>query len=75
MPATKCARSGPRRGTCPRRLVAVPSETGHEDAPLFHHYLDDPEETPAAALRTDIYFPVAEAMERSHPALLPQAAD
>jgi AraC family transcriptional regulator len=34
------------------------------DAPLFHHYLDDPEEPPAAALRTDIYFPVAETMER-----------
>ena len=34
------------------------------DAPLFHHWLDDPEETPAVALRTDIYFPMAEATER-----------
>lgn len=28
------------------------------DAPLFHHYLDDPEQTPEAVLRTDIYVPV-----------------
>ena len=29
------------------------------DEPLFHHYLDDPEQTPEAVLRTDIYLPVA----------------
>jgi AraC family transcriptional regulator len=29
------------------------------DVPLFHHYLDDPEQTPEALLRTDIYLPVA----------------
>lgn len=29
-----------------------------EDAPPVFHYLDDPEETPEAALRTDIYVPV-----------------
>lgn len=28
------------------------------DESLFHHYLDDPEETPEAVLRTDIYLPV-----------------
>lgn len=28
------------------------------DEPLFHHYLDDPEQTPEAVLRTDIYLPV-----------------
>ena len=28
------------------------------DVPLFHHYLDDPEQTPEALLRTDIYVPV-----------------
>jgi len=28
------------------------------DAPLFHHYLDDPESTPEHALRTDIYLPL-----------------
>ena len=29
-----------------------------EDAPPVFHYLDDPEETPEADLRTDIYVPV-----------------
>ena len=29
------------------------------DLPLFHHYLDDPEQTPEALLRTDIYLPLA----------------
>ena len=29
------------------------------DVPLFHHYLDDPEQTPEALLRTDIYLPLA----------------
>lgn len=29
------------------------------DEPLFHHYLDDPEQTPEAVLRTDVYLPVA----------------
>lgn len=29
------------------------------DAPLFHHYLDDPEQTPEPALRTDIYLPLS----------------
>ncbi|NUO77978.1 MAG: AraC family transcriptional regulator [Lysobacter sp.] len=29
------------------------------DAPLHHQYLDDPDETPAALLRTDIYLPLA----------------
>ena len=35
--------------------------SGHElrDVPLFHHYLDDPEQTPEALLRTDIYLPLA----------------
>jgi len=28
------------------------------DVPLFHHYLDDPEQTPEALLRTDIYLPL-----------------
>ncbi|NII55999.1 AraC family transcriptional regulator [Luteibacter sp. SG786] len=28
------------------------------DAPLFHHYIDDPESTPEHALRTDIYLPL-----------------
>jgi AraC family transcriptional regulator len=28
------------------------------DAPQLFHYLDDPEDTPAADLRTDIYVPV-----------------
>jgi AraC family transcriptional regulator len=28
------------------------------DEPLFHHYLDDPEQTPEAVLRTDVYLPV-----------------
>ncbi|NID06167.1 AraC family transcriptional regulator [Luteibacter jiangsuensis] len=28
------------------------------DAPLFHHYIDDPEATPEHALRTDIYLPL-----------------
>lgn len=28
------------------------------DEPLFHHYLDDPEQTPEVVLRTDIYLPV-----------------
>lgn len=28
------------------------------DAPLFHEYLDDPDETPEALLRTDIYLPL-----------------
>ena len=29
------------------------------DAPIFHHYLDDPEETAEATLRSDIYLPLA----------------
>ncbi len=29
------------------------------DAPLFHHYVDDPEQTLEAVLRTDIYLPVS----------------
>lgn len=28
------------------------------DAPLFHEYLDDPDETPEALLRTDVYLPL-----------------
>ena len=28
------------------------------EVPLFHHYLDDPEQTPEAMLRTDIHLPV-----------------
>lgn len=28
------------------------------DAPCLHHYLDDPEQTPEAQLRTDIYLPI-----------------
>lgn len=34
--------------------------SGHalRDEPLFHHYLDDPEQTPEALLRTDVYLPV-----------------
>lgn len=37
------------------------AESGRElrDVPLFHHYLDDPEQTPEAMLRTDIYLPLA----------------
>ncbi len=34
------------------------SSHGLRDEPLFHHYLDDPEQTPEAVLRTDIYLPV-----------------
>ncbi len=29
------------------------------DAPVFHHYLDDPEQTPAPILRADIHLPLA----------------
>ncbi|KRG40741.1 AraC family transcriptional regulator [Stenotrophomonas panacihumi] len=29
------------------------------DAPVFHHYLDDPEEVPAPILRADLYVPLA----------------
>ncbi|MDG2525824.1 GyrI-like domain-containing protein [Stenotrophomonas sp. HITSZ_GD] len=29
------------------------------DAPVFHHYLDDPEQTPAPILRADLYVPLA----------------
>lgn len=29
------------------------------DVPVFHHYLDDPEQTPEAMLRTDIYVPLS----------------
>lgn len=29
------------------------------DAPLHHEYLDDPDETPEALLRTDVYLPLA----------------
>ncbi|MEO7073180.1 MAG: GyrI-like domain-containing protein [Rhodanobacter sp.] len=34
--------------------------SGHmlREVPLFHHYLDDPEQTPEALLRTDIHLPV-----------------
>lgn len=28
------------------------------DTPIFHHYLDDPEQVPEAVLRTDIYLPL-----------------
>lgn len=37
------------------------ADSGRElrDEPLFHHYLDDPEQTPEALLRTDIYLPLA----------------
>lgn len=36
-------------------------DSGRElrDTPLFHHYLDDPEQTPETLLRTDIYLPLA----------------
>lgn len=36
-------------------------DSGYElrDAPLFHHYLDDPEQTPEAMLRSDVYLPVS----------------
>jgi AraC family transcriptional regulator len=36
-------------------------DSGRElrELPLFHHYLDDPEQTPEALLRTDIYLPLA----------------
>lgn len=35
--------------------------SGHalRDAPVFHHYLDDPEQTPAPILRADVYVPLA----------------
>lgn len=29
------------------------------DAPVFHHYLDDPEQVPAAILRADLHVPLA----------------
>lgn len=32
---------------------------GLRDVSLFHHYLDDPEQTPEAMLRTDIYIPLS----------------
>lgn len=35
------------------------------DAPLFHHYIDDPEATPEHALRTDIYLPLQPLCEDS----------
>jgi len=37
-------------------LMAWAIASGHQpgDFPLFHHFLDDPEETPAQALRTDV---------------------
>jgi|GEM_PF-1753955 len=28
-------------------------------APVFHHYLDDPEQVPAAILRADLHLPLA----------------
>ncbi len=34
------------------------SDYALRDEPLFHHYLDDPEQTPEAVLRTDLYLPV-----------------
>lgn len=35
------------------------SDYALRDEPLFHHYLDDPEQTPEAVLRTDVYLPVS----------------
>jgi len=36
-------------------------DSGHalRDAPIFHHYLDDPEQVPASILRADILVPIA----------------
>lgn len=41
-------------------LYVAAMEAGMElrDAPLFTHYLDDPEDTPEADLRTDVYLPI-----------------
>ncbi len=42
------------------RLYDAALETGKElrDAPLFTHYLDDPEAVPEEQLRTDVYLPI-----------------
>jgi AraC family transcriptional regulator len=43
-----------------RLLAEWLPDSGHElrDAPLFHHYLDDPEQTPESMLRSDVYLPL-----------------
>ncbi|MGO4701463.1 hypothetical protein [Dyella sp. 2RAB6] len=43
---------------------AVDSGSELRDLRLFHHYLDDPEQTPEALLRTDIYLPLAWRLSR-----------
>lgn len=40
------------------RFALADADVRIADAPLLFHYLDDPEETPEAALRTDIYLPL-----------------
>lgn len=49
-----------------RLLAQWWSGSGHalRDAPVFHHFLDDPEQVPAAILRADIHLPVVEAWAR-----------
>jgi len=43
-----------------RLLAEWLPQSGHvpREAPLFHHYLDDPEQVPAAILRADIHLPL-----------------
>jgi len=43
-----------------RLLVEWWPGSGHalRDAPVFHHFLDDPEQVPAAILRADVHLPV-----------------
>ena len=49
---------------CDRLLAHWLPDSGYElrDIPIHHHYLDDPDETPEAMLRTDIYVPVRRAV-------------
>ncbi|HYG04899.1 MAG TPA: AraC family transcriptional regulator [Stenotrophomonas sp.] len=54
---------GPYEGleqACDRLLAGWLPGSGRalRDAPLFHHYLDDPEQVPAAILRADLYLPL-----------------
>lgn len=48
-------------GALDRLLAEWWPDSGRElrDAPVFHHYLDDPEEVPAPILRADLYLPLA----------------
>jgi len=50
-----------RGAAAARGFSRPPPASGCElrDLPLFHHYLDDPEQKPEALLRTDIYLPLA----------------